>query len=109
MDQNWERALKVTSRKHDVIAVPVMDATERELPAIGRIVFEDAETGELLEIDTSNRATRELFEQTATDRAAALRQTLRRSAVDSIEVQTDRPYLQALFRFFETRYHRLHP
>jgi len=45
MDAGWERALKVTARKHDLIAVPVTDASERELADVGWIVFEDAETG----------------------------------------------------------------
>ncbi|MCX6903610.1 MAG: VWA domain-containing protein, partial [Verrucomicrobia bacterium] len=109
MDENWQRALKVTGRKHDVVAIPVTDASERELADVGWIVFEDAETGEILEMNTSDARMRKIFTEGADQRTAALRQLLRRSAVDAIEVQTDRPYLRSLIKFFETRYHRLHP
>jgi len=109
MDADFSRALKVTGRKHDVIAVPVSDASERELPDVGWIVFEDAETGEILEIDTGDARARQSFHDRAEGQAGALRQILRRSGVDSIEVQTDQPYLKALIKFFETRFHRLHP
>ncbi len=109
MDEDWERALKVTGRKHDLVAVPVADASERELADVGWIVFEDAETGEILEINTADPRARQLFTERADQRTAGLRRVLRRSGVDSIEVQTDRPYFQALIKFFDTRYHRLHP
>ena len=47
LDKDWERALKVTGRKHDLIAIPVRDAGERELADVGWVVFEDAETGDV--------------------------------------------------------------
>lgn len=109
MDEGFNRALKVAGRKHDIVAVPVSDASERELADVGWIVFEDAETGELFEVDTSDPRMREQFARTGAQREAKLRQVLRHAAVDSIPVQTERPYLQSLIRFFETRYHRLHP
>lgn len=109
MDEEFERALRVTGRKHDVIAVPVRDASERELPDVGWIVFEDAETGEILEVNTSDARARENFFARAEAQAGGLRRLLRKSGVDSIEVQTDQPYFKALIKFFETRFHRLHP
>jgi uncharacterized protein (DUF58 family) len=109
MDAGYDRALKVVGRKHDLIAVPVVDASEKELPDIGRIVFEDAETGEVFEIDTGNPEARKKFEGEGTERLEKLRQTLKRSGLDTIEVQTDQPYQKALREFFHTRFHRLHP
>jgi uncharacterized protein (DUF58 family) len=109
IDEGFDRALKVAARKHDIVAVPVSDATERELVDVGSIVFEDAETGELLEVDTSDPRMRQAYAETGRQRDASLRQVLRYAAVDSIPVQTDAPYLRALIKFFETRYHRLHP
>ncbi len=61
LDTGFERALKVTGRKHDLIAVPVVDATERELPEVGWIAFEDAETGRVLEINTADPRTQRTF------------------------------------------------
>jgi uncharacterized protein (DUF58 family) len=109
MDRDYERALKVVGRKHDLIAVPITDPSERELPDVGWIVFEDAETGEVMEINTADPKARARFNQNAAQREAAVRQSLKRSGLDKIEVETDRPYLRALTRFFHTRYHRLHP
>lgn len=109
MDEDFQRALRVTGRKHDVIAVPVGDASERELPDVGWIVFEDAETGEILEINTADPQARQRFREEGEGRASRLRQVLRQANVDSIEVRTDQPYFKALMKFFETRFHRLHP
>ena len=109
MDRDFERALKVVGRKHDLIAVPVTDPSEKELPDIGWIAMEDAETGEVLEINTSQPAAKALFAANAARRQETLRQALRQAGLDKIEVETGQPYLKALARFFHTRYHRLHP
>jgi uncharacterized protein (DUF58 family) len=109
MDQGYERALKVTSRKHDLIAVPIVDASEKALPDLGWITFEDAETGEVVEFNTGDPKARAAFAEVAEDRIAKLRRTLRRSGLDTIEAQTDQPYLKGLMKFFESRYRRLHP
>ena len=109
IDAGYDRALKIAARKHDIVAVPVSDASERELADVGTIVFEDAETGELLEVDTADAEMRRRYAETARQRDAQLRQILRYAAVDSIPAQTERPYLQALFKFFDTRHHRMHP
>ncbi len=109
LDEGFERALRVTSQKHDVIAVPVIDATEVALPNVGWIVFEDAETGKQVELDTADPRTRFAFAAGAHERLEDLRRLFRRIGLDSIEVQTDRPYLRAFMDFFENRYRRLHP
>jgi|APGre2960657444_1045066.scaffolds.fasta_scaffold40855_2 uncharacterized protein (DUF58 family) len=109
MDEDFDRALKIVGRKHDLIAIPLHDASERELPNVGRIVFEDAETGEIVELNTTDARTRKLFAEKAASQLEGQRRTLRRAGIDTIELQTDQPYLKALTKFFKTRYHRLHP
>ncbi len=109
MDENFERALKVTSQKHDVIAVRIVDGAERALPDLGWVVFEDSETGEVVEFNTGDRQAREEFASGAEARLLGLRRTFRRSGIDTIEAQTDQPYLKALLQFFARRYRRLHP
>lgn len=109
MDEGFDRALKVTSQKHDVIAVPIVDASEKELPKLGWVAFEDSETGDVLEFNTSDPKAREVFEKLADERIGQLRRLFRRSGLDTIEAETDRPYLRTLMQFFETRYRRLHP
>ncbi|MDB6150281.1 MAG: hypothetical protein JWQ44_1729 [Chthoniobacter sp.] len=109
MDDGFERALKVTSRKHDLIAVPVIDASELHLPDLGWMAFEDSETGEVLEVNTSDPFAQTAFAAVAKQRLERLRRLFRMSGLDSIEVQTDKPYLRALMQFFANRYRRLHP
>ena len=109
MDEGFDRALKITSQKHDVIAVPIVDASELAIPDIGCITFEDAETGELVEFDSANPKARRAFIEVAAERMERLRTLLARAGLDTIEVQTDRPYLRALMQFFENRYRRQHP
>jgi uncharacterized protein (DUF58 family) len=108
MDEGYERALRISSRKHDVIAVPLIDAIERQLPDRGWITFEDAETGEVVEINTGNPKARAAFAEAASERVNAMRRLFRSTGLDSIEVETDQPYLRSMMQFFETRYRRLH-
>lgn len=107
MDRDFERALKVTSQKHDLIAVPIVDASERELPNLGWITFEDAETGQVVELNTGNPKARAAFAAAAEERLTKLRRLFRSSGLDTIEAQTDVPYLRGMMQFFETRIRRL--
>jgi len=109
MDRDYEHALRVVGRKHDLVTVPILDPGEQTLPDVGWIVFEDSETGEVLEVNTASRKARELFAKSAAARLEGMRRAIRRAGVDSLEVQTHQPYLQALTKFFHNRYRRLHP
>lgn len=103
LDEGFEKKLKVTNQKHDVIAIQVSDPSESTLPRAGWVAMEDAETGELVEINTNCAATRSAYERAAEARRVARRQMLRRAGLDLIEARTDRPYMDALRRFFERR------
>ncbi len=95
--------LRQTNRRHDLVGVRITDRFERELPEIGRLVLEDAETGEVVEVNTRDSGKRAAF---ATHRSAAeadLERTLRSAGVDSIQLHTGEPYAAGLNRFFETR------
>lgn len=105
-DRLKERPLRILRQRHDVIAIPVIDAGERDLPDVGTIVFEDSETGELIEIDSADIDTRDSYSTASFERLKDLRRIFRRSGVDSIEVHTDRPYLKPLLQFFDTRLRR---
>jgi uncharacterized protein (DUF58 family) len=102
------RPLRVANRRHDLIAVVLEDPRESELPALGMIALEDPESGETTLVDTSDRRIREEF---ARRRAAARQERdrmLRSLDVDAICVRTDRPYTQAMLRFFREREKRRH-
>ncbi len=98
-----QTALRQTNRKHDVVAVQITDRYELELPALGRLVLEDAETGEVVELNTSNASGRDAFALRQQKQIGALAKQFRASGIDSIQLRTDQPYGVALGKFFETR------
>lgn len=96
-------ALRQANRRHDVVAVQITDRYELELPALGRLVLQDAETGEVLEVQTGDARKRAAFAQSGTERQKELDRLLRSARIDTIQLRTDQPYAAALGRFFETR------
>src|SRR5262245_42485760 len=95
----WERGLTLLSRRHEIIAVRLYDPLEVELPDLGLIVMQDAETGEQMLVDTHDRHFRRRFAQAAERREAALRSALIHAGVDCLEVATDDDLVDALMRF----------
>jgi uncharacterized protein (DUF58 family) len=104
---DFSHALAVSGRRHDFIAVHVRDDRERALPNVGIITLEDAETGEQVELNTADRATRARFAALADEHAAQLSRTLRRNNVEEIPLRTGEDYLPALRSFFKQRERRI--
>ena len=103
----FEKALGVAGRRHDVVALRVRDRRESELPPIGLVELEDAETGERLVVDTSNRDFRAAFASREEEARRGQDRTFRRSKVDVVDLSPGRPYLRPLMRFFEERGRRI--
>jgi len=97
------RAMRQTNRRHDLIAVQIEDPRERELPDVGLVALEDAESGEMVELDTADASVRERFHREADARAKELLAELRSEGVDTLALKTNAPYLPALQRFFKNR------
>jgi uncharacterized protein (DUF58 family) len=102
-----ERPLKLLAQRHDVVAVPVEDPSERQLPDIGLVRLVDPETGDTLDVDTSDPAVRAQFDLQVTDESNGRRRLLRRLAIDEIPVRTDQPIMDPLLRFFRQREMRI--
>jgi uncharacterized protein (DUF58 family) len=102
------RALSQSSRRHDLVAVNIRDPREQTLPDLGVVILQDAESGEVMEIDTGRRRTRELFATMAQKSREALLRMLNAEAIDSLMLTTDQPYLGSLISFFRRREAR-HP
>jgi len=102
----WERALKITAQRHELVPVVVTDPVEQAMPEVGLVAFEDLETGEVVEFDTSGWNVRAYRRQLAAE-AAARDAALRRLNVEVVEVRTDLPYVDALVAFFKARARRL--
>ncbi len=98
-----QTALRIANRKHDVVAVQITDRYELELPALGRLILEDAETGEIVEINTGHATSRDAFALRQEKQRNDLARQFRSSGVDTIQLRTDEPYSAALGKFFENR------
>jgi len=107
LTQPFYQELAVTSRRHDLVAVRVCDPCERELPDVGTVVMEDAETGEMIEVNTSDRAVRAAYARMVEKQENTLLKELVRRRVDTITLNTDEDYVVALRKFFEVRERRL--
>jgi uncharacterized protein (DUF58 family) len=102
-NQQLFTTLALTHQRHDLISIALSDPREYELPAVGLITLEDAETGEMVEIDTSNRLVRERYAQLAQERHSDFKNNMRKKGLDWIEVRTEGPYLPALRQLFARR------
>ena len=104
---DYERALRLVARKHDVVPVVVVDPLEEELPDLGLVAFEDLETGRVSVLDTSSPA-RGAYAARVLEARRRRESLYGRLGLDAIELRTDRPYLPDLVRFFRARERRLH-
>ncbi|HEX4645462.1 MAG TPA: DUF58 domain-containing protein, partial [Verrucomicrobiae bacterium] len=91
------------NRRHDVVAIQITDRYELELPPLGRLVLKDAETGEVVEVNTGDPRKRQAFAQRQLKAQSELLRVFRSCSIDSIQLRTDQPYAAALGRFFEVR------
>jgi hypothetical protein len=98
--------LRHANRRHDVVAVQIADPYELELPALGRLVLQDAETGEIVEINTGDQLKRDAFANRQARAQTDLARLFRSAGIDAIQLRTDVPYAAELGRFFETRERR---
>ena len=105
--ESFRRPLSLTNRRHDVIAIDLHDPLESEVPDVGLLLLEDAETGSLTCVDTSSNAWRDSFRREVAQLEAAKNQVFVDSNVDRIRVTTDRDYVAELNAFFKKRSRRL--
>lgn len=98
-----QAALRQANRRHDLVAVHLTDRYEMNLPSLGRLILKDAETGEVVEVNTGEERTRQQFAERQSRFRADVERVFRSLRIDSIPLRTDQPYAAALGRFFETR------
>lgn len=102
-DDGVERSLKLLNQRHDVIVARIEDPSERELPNVGLARLRDPETGETLDIDTSDRRVRAAYAAAAGARNEAIRGMLRRLGIDDIPINTRDSFIEPLLKFFRAR------
>jgi uncharacterized protein (DUF58 family) len=104
---DFSRPLTVTAKRHDTVALRVVDPAEENLPDVGVVLLEDPETGEQIEVDTSRRSISRSYAKHAEDRLRDLGRLFGARGIDLLELHTDRDYLPVLRGFFERRGRRL--
>ena len=102
----WERPLNLLNQRHEVLAIRLWDPREVELPDIGPIIMEDAETGEQLYVDTHDKKFRQRFEEIARRREADLREAFKHAGVDMLPLSTEDDLVRAIVRFATLRQQR---
>lgn len=102
----WERPLHLLSQRHEVIPVRLWDVRESQLPDVGPILMEDAETGEQIYVDTHDKKFRLRFEQAARQREADLLETFHHAGVEVLSLSTEDDLVRAIVRFASLRQQR---
>ena len=102
-DTGYEKQLRLSRKRHSLTAITLQDRREVELPDVGLIELEDAESGERITIDTRSEEARHLYRELNQRADAERRQVFRGNQVDSIHIRTDEPYVKPIIQFFRQR------
>ena len=106
IDEDYERPLQLTRRRHDMVAVSIFDPRERALPDVGFINLQDAETGEQFLVDSSRREVRAYFAQQQEKEYQQKRALFRRNGIDEVSIDITKSYVDPLVRLFHERVRR---
>lgn len=103
IDCDFERALRLANKKHDLVALQIYDETEKQIPNIGIVPFLDSESGAIKWIDTSNPKTRNHYKTIALKQEHLLKNIFQKAGVDATEIITNKPYIKPLKELFTKR------
>ncbi len=103
LSSGYEKSLRISNRRHDVIGINIIDPREVELPSLGFIELMDAETGESIIVDTYDKELLKGFTLLSSDQIRKRRELFRSMNVDLVEIRTDKPYLDPIMKFFRMR------
>lgn len=105
-DSSFDKELRITNSKHDLVSIIIRDSMESDLPEMGLIPFTDAESGRRVLIDTSSKKVRMAYKKRSLKQKEEFREKLRRMKIDSVEVYTNESYVQPLMNFLTRRVQR---
>ena len=100
---NYEHALTIANKKHDIVAIQVFDQRETGIPSVGLMKIKDAETGVEKYVDTSSARVRQAYDKWWRERQGKMMNSFKKSRVDSISIRTDEDYVKALISLFDKR------
>lgn len=105
-DKDYDKQLKITNKKHDLVSIFINDKLEDELPDLGLIPLKDAETGQEVLVDTSSKKVRQTYQKRRIEEKKQIRNRFLRMKIDTIELHTNESYVQPLMNFFHRRTRR---
>ena len=108
VDSGFEKALRLTARKHDLTVITITDPTEQELPDVGYMAMRDPETGESVIVNTRSKGLRAKWNDFWEERRTSLAETLKRAGIERVDLVTNGPVVEPLTRLFERRISKLH-
>lgn len=103
MDEDYEHAMMIASRKHDMVGIQVYDKREEELPNAGLVKLLDAESGKDLWVDTSNNQTRVQYTKNWRKNQEEIKRIFTKCGVDNVAIRTDEDYVKGLMKLFKQR------
>ena len=103
MAKDYSDPLRVAKRRHDIVGVHIVDPREEEIPNVGLIRAQDAETGQMRWLDTGSRKVRKRYADWFQDNLTYFRSTFLKSGADTVSIRTNEPYVNALLKFFKKR------
>ncbi|MCH7673654.1 DUF58 domain-containing protein [candidate division KSB1 bacterium] len=106
ISDDYQKAMQIANKRHDLVAITITDPREIELPNIGLVELEDAETGEIIMLDTADSTIRQTFTRITSNSREERDKNLRSMNVDSIDIRTDVSYIEPLIKFFRMRARR---
>ncbi|MFC1554253.1 DUF58 domain-containing protein [candidate division KSB1 bacterium] len=108
ISDDFKKSLQIANKKHDIVALTIVDPRERAMPDIGLVELEDAETGETVIVDTSDHALMNMFSSKSEEERLKREKIFKSLNIDSIDIFTDRSYVKPLVKFFRMRAKRFH-
>jgi len=106
LDSGFDRAMRITNQRYDLIPIITVDDREMFMPNVGTVALEDSETGQLVEVNTSDPEVRRRFAKAAHDRVDGIRKQCVRGGMDVVEIRSVRSYIESLQNFFKNRIRR---
>lgn len=107
IDKGFEQLLHISSKKHDLVAITIIDPREQNLPGVGFMELEDAETGEVMLVNTRDKKFRDYFAKLNIEQEQLHKDNFLKYGIDNINILTDKPYIKPLIAFFRMRARRL--
>ncbi len=105
--QDYFKTLQIVAQKHDVVAIRILDPKEYDIPKLGLINFQDAETDKEIFTNTSDRQFQENFHKLAQEKLKSVNNELKKMKIDLVDIETDKPYIENLIKFFKKRARRI--